>query len=246
MDRRFYTVRIASASPRSVWRVSDGFGTSAESLWGYPSHGESRWPAAFAVVVALGIQALLPDKLTAGPRYIVPGLEILLLIPLMVANPTKLDRTSRDTRFLSVSLVGLVTLANLTSLGLLVRQLLKGTLSNGHALILAGVGIWLTLTIAFGLWYWEFDRGGPMARLAADHCAPDFFFPQMENPGLAEGRWAPSFLDYMYVSLTNATAFSPTDTLPLTTRAKALMATQSIASLATIAIVGARAVNILK
>jgi len=226
--------------------VSDGPLTSAESLWGYPSRAESRWPAAFAVMIALGIQALLPDTITAGPRYIVPTLEILLLIPLMVANPGTLERTSRDTRLLSISLVGLVTVANLTSLALLVHELLKGKVSNGHALILAGVGIWLTLTIVFGLWYWEVDRGGPLARLSAEHDAPDFFFPQMENPGLAKGRWAPSFIDYLYVSLTNATAFSPTDTLPLTTRAKALMATQSVASLATIAIVGARAVNILK
>ena len=226
--------------------MSDDAGTTAESIWGYPSIGESRWPAAAAVAVALAIQALLPDKLTFGPRYILPALEALLLIGLMVANPTKLDRTSRDMRILSLTLIGLVNLANLISLALLVHQLLGGHVSNGHALIRAGVGIWLTLTIVFGLWYWEMDRGGPMARLKANHAAPDFYFPQMENPGLAKGPWAPSFFDYMYTALTNSTAFSPTDSLPLTMRAKALMGIQGIASLATIAIVGARAVNILK
>jgi hypothetical protein len=226
--------------------MSDGFGTSAESLWGYPSRDESRWPAATAVAVSLVIQTVLPDTVTAGPRYVVPALEALLLIPLMIANPTKLSRTSRDVRTLSVTLIALVNVANLTSLALLLHALLKGHVANGHALILAGVGIWFTNTIVFGLWFWELDRGGPMARLSQQHPPPDFFFPQMENPGLAEPRWAPSFIDYLYVSITNATAFSPTDTLPLTVRAKALMALEGIASLATIAIVGARAVNILR
>jgi uncharacterized membrane protein len=226
--------------------MSDGYQTSAESLWGFPSPGESRWPAAIAVVVALAIQALLPDTITAGPRWVVPILEALLLVPLMIANPTQLTRTSRDMQTLSVALIGLVNAANLISLALLVHQLLKGKIANGHALILSGVGIWLTIVIVFGLWLWEVDRGGPMQRLSNKHAAPDLFFPQMENPGLAKGRWYPSFLDYLYVSLTNATAFSPTDTLPLTTRAKALMGIESVASLATVAIVGARAVNILK
>src|SRR5438046_2438869 len=116
--------------------MSDDSGTTAESLWGYPSSGESRWPAAGAVLVALLIQVLLPDTLTAGPRYIVPALEVLLLIPLMAANRTKLTRTSRDTQILSVTLIGLLTAANLISLALLVHQLLKGRVSNGHALIL--------------------------------------------------------------------------------------------------------------
>ena len=226
--------------------MSDGFQTSAESLWGYPSPGESRWPATLAVLVALVIQAVLPDTITVGPRYVIPALEVVLLIPLMIANPRKLDRTSRDMQTLSVALIGVVNAANLISLALLVHQLLKGRVSNGHALILSGVGIWLTIVIVFGLWFWELDRGGPWARLRTDHHAPDFFFPQMENPGFAKGRWTPTFLDYLYVSLTNATAFSPTDTLPLTTRAKALMGIESVASLATVAIVGARAVNILK
>ncbi len=226
--------------------MSDDVGTTAESLWGYPSSGESRWPATIALLVALVIQAVLPDRLTIGPRYVIPALEVALLVPLMIANPRRLDRASRDMQTLSVALIGVVNAANLISLGLLVRQLLKGRVSNGHALILAGVGVWLTTVIVFALWYWELDRGGPMARMSRDHRAPDLFFPQMENPGFSKGRWCPGFVDYLYVSLTNATAFSPTDTLPLTQRAKALMGIEGMASLATVAIVGARAVNILK
>jgi hypothetical protein len=118
--------------------------------------------------------------------------------------------------------------------------------SNGRLLIVSGAGVWLTNVIVFGLWYWEMDRGGPLKRRSEDHPAPDFLFPQMTNPGAARGRWSPVFLDYLYVSLTNAAAFSPTDTMPLTTRAKALMGAEGLASLATIGIVAARAVNILR
>jgi hypothetical protein len=99
--------------------------------------------------------------------------------------------------------------------------------------------------IVFGLWYWELDRGGPSARHDPHHREPDFLFPQMATPGSARPDWAPGFLDYLYVSFTNATAFSPTDTMPLTPLAKSLMAVQSAASLLTVALVAARAVNIL-
>jgi hypothetical protein len=99
--------------------------------------------------------------------------------------------------------------------------------------------------IVFGLWYWELDRGGPSARHDPHHREPDFLFPQMATPGAARPDWAPGFLDYLYVSFTNATAFSPTDTMPLTPLAKGLMGVQSAASLLTVALVAARAVNIL-
>jgi hypothetical protein len=116
---------------------------------------------------------------------------------------------------------------------------------NGRELIVASVGIWLTNVIVFGLWYWELDRGGPYARHREDHPEPDFLFPQMCTPGAGRPDWAPGFTDYLYVSLTNATAFSPTDTMPLTPMAKLLMGGQAIASLLTVAVVASRAVNIL-
>ena len=220
--------------------------TSAESLWGYASPGESRWPATIAVVAALVLQAALPNRLTPGPRYVVPGLELVFLLALIAVNPSRLTSESKDVRWLSLALVALVNAANVTSLGLLVRHLLRGGTSNGRQLVFAGAGIWLTGVIAFGLWFWELDRGGPLSRLSSEHAPPDFLFPQMENPGVARAPWSPNFVDYLYVSLTNASAFSPTDALPLTTRAKLLMAIEALASLATIAIVGARAVNILR
>jgi uncharacterized membrane protein len=105
--------------------------------------------------------------------------------------------------------------------------------------------IWLTNVIIFGLWYWELDRGGPGARCAPVHREPDFLFPQMVNPGTAPKGWTPNFLDYLYVSFTNASAFSPTDTMPLTEMSKILMLVQSLASLLIVALVAARAVNIL-
>jgi hypothetical protein len=219
--------------------------TSGESLWGYASPGESRWPAAVAVVVALILQVLLPNTLTPGPRYAVPALELALLVPLMIANPSRLTTESRDVRILSIALIGLVNAANLVSLALLVHHLLGHAKTDGHQLILAGAGVWLTFPIVFGLWFWELDRGGPVARSSPDHGPPVFLFRHMENPGVTRGQWSPTFIDYLYVSLTNATAFSPTDTMPLTTRVKILMGAEGLASLATIAIVGARAVNIL-
>ena len=111
---------------------------------------------------------------------------------------------------------------------------------------MTAIQIWLTNVIVFGLWYWELDRGGPGARCRENHREPDFLFPQMSTPAAAPPSWAPRFLDYLYVAFTNATAFSPTDTLPLTAWAKVLMAIQSLASLLTVALVAARAVNILQ
>jgi hypothetical protein len=129
-------------------------------------------------------------------------------------------------------------------LGALVAALLSGTHAGGRSLVYASVPIWLTNVIVFGLWYWELDRGGPAARLTTAHPPPDFLFPQQSAPGSAPG-WTPTFLDYMYTSFTNATAFSPTDTMPLTAWAKLLMMLQSLASLLTVSLVISRAVNIL-
>jgi hypothetical protein len=117
--------------------------------------------------------------------------------------------------------------------------------SEGKPLILAAMQIWLTNVIVFGLWYWELDRGGPNARCHPHPRNPDFLFPQMGTPEVAPLGWTPRFLDYLYLAFTNATAFSPTDTMPLTVLAKTLMAAQSIASLITVSVVAARAVNIL-
>jgi uncharacterized membrane protein len=145
---------------------------------------------------------------------------------------------------MSLVLIAMITLANVVALGELVRALLEHTNAGGRSLVFASVPIWLTNVIVFGLWYWELDRGGVAARLRQNHRRPDFLFPQMSTPGSGP-RWTPDFMDYLYTSFTNATAFSPTDTMPLTAWAKLLMMVQSLASLLTVALVISRAVNIL-
>ena len=138
-----------------------------------------------------------------------------------------------------------VTLANVYSLVELLRLLLYHHVSNGSELIAAGVLVWLTNFLIFGLWYWEMDRGGPGRRAAGHDGAPDFLFPQMSDDRIEPRDWRPIFFDYLYVSLTNATAFSPTDTMPLSPVAKATMGTQALVSLVTLGTIVARAVNIL-
>ena len=140
-----------------------------------------------------------------------------------------------------------MTLTYLTSLGLLVHYLVSGGKVGGHALIGSGLVLWATNVLLFSVVYWDLDRGGPLDRFEKDRPWPDFQFPQMENPQLTPmGKdWQPTFLDYLYMSLTNATAFSPTDTMPLTQVAKLLMGIQGTAAIVTVGLVVARAVNIL-
>ena len=207
--------------------------------------GESRWPAALAVVTAIILQLRLPENLSVGPSIVVPAFAAVLLIPLIVLNPRRFTSTSRDLRVVSIVMLGVMNAGNVTSVALLLRRLLNGSKVDGRTLMLAAVEIWLTSVIIFGLWLWEIDRGGPIARARGDLEDPDLLFPQMTDPSLTSTPWTPTFIDYLYVSLTNSTAFSPTDTLPLRTRTKLLMSVQSLASLASIAVLGARAVNII-
>jgi len=222
-----------------------------DSAWGHRAPGEPRWPASLAVLAILLLYWLLPERLTVGPTWIVPALALALLVPLSLAAPRRRPDEPPWLRLAAVALIAVVNLANLGSLILLVQALLQGRTLVGHThldgrtLLLSSVAIWLTNVLVFALWYWELDRGGPDDRARPLHRQPDFLFPQMTTPGCADPRWSPSFMDYTYVSFTNATAFSPTDTMPLTPAAKALMTVQSLASLLTVALVAARAVNIL-
>jgi len=139
-----------------------------------------------------------------------------------------------------------VSAANIISLGLLTHDLLHHGSPNSRELIGAGALIWLTNVLIFGLWYWETDRGGPGRRAAGEDGPPDLLFPQMNDDRIQQPKWRPQFIDYLYVSLTNALALSPTDTMPLTPMAKSIMGIQSLVSLVTIGLIIARAVNILK
>jgi uncharacterized membrane protein len=208
-------------------------------------HRETRWGAAAAIVAVAAGQLSLPGSLTFGPRILLPAAELLLLGAVVTSNPSRLTAESRDMRAASIGLVGLVATANGVSLGLLVESLFTGGATSGRSLIVAALAIWLTNVVVFALAYWELDRNGPHARSTGVEVAPDLLFPQMTLDGPRFATWAPAFVDYLYVSFTNSTAFSPTDTLPLTRRIKLLMLLQSLASLVTIALVGARAVNIL-
>jgi hypothetical protein len=210
------------------------------------SDEEPFWPAQLAAAAALALYVTLPHSLIMGPRWLVPGVEGLLLLGLMITTPTRHHTQSPRLRAMVVALVGLVSLTTLIALILLARFLLDGSHARGHALLFAGLVLWLTNILIFGIWYWELDRGGPARRVApnASGARADFLFPQMVEPQIAPG-WQPGFADYLYTSYTNATAFSPTDTLPLTAIAKLLMAIQSLIALITILLVVARAVSVL-
>ena len=194
---------------------------------------------------AILLDLLLPARLTLGPSWLLPAVEAVLLAVLVAATPHRQLRHSPIRRRMALVLIALVSLVNLVSLVLLVHFLLHHDVANGRQLIIAGVLLWGTNVLLFGLWYWQLDRGGPVDRRMGAAADPDFLFPQMSEPHLGPENWMPGLIDYLYVSFTNATAFSPTDTMPLSQTAKVLMAVQSLGALATIGLVVARAVNIL-
>jgi uncharacterized membrane protein len=216
--------------------------------WKRPTEGEARWQAGLAVAIAIALQFPLPGRLVLlHPVWLLPTVQGLMLVALIVANPHRINRESRALRMLGLTLAALLSLANAWSVGQLITGLVRGTEGNtaGPLLVTAGV-IWLTNVIVFGLWYWEFDRGGPVARANATRVYPDFLFAQMTSPGLAPPGWEPAFSDYLYLSFTNATAFSPTDVMPLSRWAKMAMTGQASVSILTVVLVVARAVNILR
>ncbi len=214
---------------------------------------EPRWPVSLAVIFAIVLQSLLPAQLALRPlwlHYALFALEGALLVILFAANPIRIERMSRPIRTASITLIFLVTASNTVSALSLVREIVTNHLhvSAQHAamdLFLSGAAIWGTNVIAFALWYWEFDRGGPVARLEGTAKYVDLLFTQMSEPELTRPGWGPQFVDYLYFSFTNATAFSPTDVLPFTRWAKLTMLVQSAVSLVLGILVIARAVNIL-
>ena len=216
-----------------------------------PARSEWHWPPQLTMIIAIVLQLLLPDRLSLSgtTKWILPALEGLVLIALFIASPQRLEAPHSARRLLMLSLTVLVTIANGTALVLLAHLLLNRGLSSGrdaHELIIAGSEIWLTNVLLFSFWYWEMDRGGPGLRAAGLDQQPDFQFPQMSDEvAVLWQAWRPQFVDYLYVSLTNAIAFSPTDTMPLSVQAKLVMGLQSLISVVTMGLVIARAVNIL-
>jgi hypothetical protein len=217
--------------------------------WRRKTQGELRWPVAITLAVAAALQVAVPDKLVlVSPSWILPAVQGALLIVLVTANPHRINRESMALRSLSLMLAALLTLANGWSVARLAVGITQGTMGQkAGQLLITGAVIWLTNVIVFGLWYWEFDRGGPVARaLNIGNHYPDFQFPQMVSPpAMVPPDWEPAFLDYLYLGFTNASAFSPTDVMPLSRWAKVAMTVQSLISIVTVALVVSRAVNIL-
>jgi uncharacterized membrane protein len=210
-----------------------------------PASPEPFWPAQLTVLGAIALQLALPERLTVGPSWLIPVLEGALLVGMFFATPRQLEHEHSRRRHAALGLTAFVSAANIYSLGALTHYLLHSHVKNGQELIVSGVLIWLTNFLIFGLWYWETDRGGPGRRAAGHDGQPDFLFPQMSDDRIEPRDWRPQFIDYLYVSLTNATAFSPTDAMPLTPTAKSIMGVQSLVSLVTIGLIVSRAVNIL-
>jgi hypothetical protein len=189
---------------------------------------------------------LMPDRLgLIKPGWIVPAAEALVLLALIASSPHPRTRHSPLRRRVSIALIAVVTLGNCVSLVLLCHYLLHGGKAGGRELIGSGILLWCSNVLLFSLWYWQLDRGGPIARATGSERLPDFLFVQMTNDRFAPDNWRPGMVDYLYTSFTNATAFSPTDTMPLTAAAKWLMSIQALTALLTVGLVVARAVNIL-
>jgi uncharacterized membrane protein len=230
-----------SPERRELPNVSD-----ARAVANQIAHRDPYWGPQLVVAAALLLDFSLPERLTIGPSWLMPAFEGLLLAGLVAISPHPRLRNSPLRRRVAMGLIGVVSVVNVISLVLLCHYLLKGGgLTHAHALVLGGIVLWVTNVLLFGLWYWELDRGGPVARDEASDVHPDFLFPQMIDSRFAPEDWTPNLIDYLYVSFTNATAFSPTDTMPLTRWAKLLMTAQSATALATLGLVVARAVNIL-
>jgi uncharacterized membrane protein len=205
-----------------------------------PIESTELWHAQAAILIAIILQLTVAEPLRFGPKFLVAALELLLVFGITYTGPRR-HKESAQTHFtISVLLIGLVSVANAVELGLLTRALIEGANLPGKSLLSGAAAIFLTNIIMFGLWYWELGSPGLSGRHRGDH--KHFLFPQNQQK---EGSWQPHFTDYLYVSLTNGTAFSPTDTMPLTHTAKALMSIQALVSLLTVVLVTARAVNIL-
>lgn len=217
---------------------------------------EHRWPVLIAVFVAIGLNLFGQSIDTAPFRYVAVGMSILLLIPLFVVNPVRLNRETRWSRILSIALAILLTVANQINVVDVVRMLIGGG-TDAPSILLTALQVWVTNVVAYGLLFWEMDRGGPVARGTQPRAQlqkADFAFPQddfgdatreVAEGSAQKGDWRPAYIDYLYLSMTNMMAFSPTDTMPLSSRAKLLMSLEAFTGFVLLALVISRAVNIL-
>jgi hypothetical protein len=210
--------------------------------------GEARWPMAVAVLAVIVLTLLLPHELVARPRWGVPVLDCVLLAAVIIGDPGKIDRPSRPVRALSITLIAVLVATTLLCTAQLIRELVQGgpATDSAGALLAAGGIVYLSNCLAFGLLYWELDSGGAARRAHGLPAHPDFAFPQQLSPELAPSDWRPRFIDYLYLGFTSATAFSPTDVMPLRPWNKLAMMAQSTISLVLLGLVIARAVNVMR
>jgi hypothetical protein len=201
-----------------------------------------RWPATLALLAVGGLLALVSSQLTLGPSWVPLAVALVLAIPLTIASLRERHDWRRALAFVGL---GTVTVAVAASAIFLVRQLLEGPVEGSYLLSGAGA-IWAANLLTFALWYWEIDGGGPSERRRDGHVSTDFLFPQLQiGDGTSSGGWWPGFLDYMFVAFNASTAFSPTDTLILSRRAKILMMVQALIAVVTVVVIAARAINTL-
>lgn len=199
-----------------------------------------------AIIAAIVLTVLLPDDIRLGPQWVLPSIEALLLVAVIAADPRSVTRRSRELRALSIGLVSVLVIGALWSTVLLIDDLIHGGPETNSAgeLLAAGSIVWVSNSIAFALLYWELDGGGAAARAHHLPLHLDLAFPQQLNPRIGPPGWQPRFVDYLYLSFTNSTAFSPTDVMPLVPWAKIAMAVQAVVSLGILGLVIARAVNV--
>ncbi len=223
------------------------------------THAADFWLACGAIVVVAILQFFLINNLSLGPRWLAPAVEIAILIPLAamfrihqgrtspeVADGKIIDPKRRVIRIFALTLILVMTVMNFVALSELVQALLVGKAENARTLLVDAVIIWMINVIVFGLWFWGLDGGGPAVRHAQGKPFYEFLFPQATVARAKATPFSPGFVDYLFLAFTNATAFSPADTMPLSQRAKLFMMTEAMISLLTIAFVAARAVGILQ
>jgi len=214
-----------------------------------PRVGEKRWPMALAVLAAGGLRAVLPPELRNGDtRWAFVGVVVVLLGILVIGDPGRIDRDSTWLRIMTGTLIGLISAVNAAAAVRLVAGIIGAAKFSTDANVLLGSGgaIWLSNVITFGLWYWDLDRGGAAARARGSSRRPAFVFPEMTNAQYVAPGWYPKFIDYLHLSFTTATAFSPTDVSAIKPWAKLMMMTEEAISLLVAVLVVSRAVNILR
>lgn len=207
---------------------------------------EHRWPVLLVTLAALSLHLLLPSSITLLPPWVVPAIAVVVLTPLVLVNPHRLSRETQWSRWLGIGFALALTAVNQVYVVQIVIDLVTDH-ADGPSILLTALAVWITNVVAFALVYWQLDLGGPVQRRVQgrrDDAIQDFRFPQQDNPAGQED-WYPEFLDYAYFSLSNMMAFSPTDVMPLSRRAKLLMAYQAFTGFVLLALVIARSVNIL-